>query len=138
MATSIFDNKEIVPNKDDLKEVLKENLNIWNQLMDYLEEEYGPLKSEWIFYSKKAGWTYRVSNEKRNLIFLSPNDEYFLATINMSVYVSKVLLDIDLPEEIKNTIKETKSYREGKSVLIDIKNKEDLENIKTMLDIRDN
>lgn len=138
MATSIFDNKEIVPNEEDLKEVLKENINIWNQLIDYLEEEYGPLTSEWKFYSKNAGWTYRISNEKRNLIFLSPNDKYFIASINMSVNVSKILLDMDLPEEIKTIIKETKAYREGKSVLITIKNENDLENIKTMLNVRDN
>jgi len=89
MATSIFDIKERVPNEDDLKEVLKENLSVWNQLIDYLEKEYGPLQMEWKFYSKKAGWSNRVSNEKRNLIFLIPNDEYFIATVNMSNKVSK-------------------------------------------------
>jgi len=45
---------------------------------------------------------------------------------------------MDLPENIKDIIKETKAYREGKSVLIDIKNEEDLESIKTMLSVRDN
>ena len=137
MATSIFDKKEVIPGKDDLKEVLKENIAIWNELMDYLEGEYGPIKSEWKFYSKKSGWTYRVSNKRRNLIFLIPNNEYFISTVNMSVKVSEVLLDIDLPENIKEAIRKTKSYREGKSVMINTKNKEDLENVKTMLDIRD-
>lgn len=137
MTTSIFDNKEVVPDQDDLKEVLNESIDIWEELMDYLEENYGPLNGEWKFYSKNAGWTYRISNEKRNLIFLSPNDKYFLGTVNMSVKVSEILLDMDFPEKIKTTIKETKAYREGKSVIIDIKNKDDLEIIKTMLDIRD-
>lgn len=138
MATSIFDIKEIVPEEDDLEKVLKDSIDLWNQLMNYLEEEYGPITSEWKFYSKKSGWSYRVSNKKRNLIFLIPNDEYFIATINMSLKVVQILLDIDLPEEIKNTIKTTKNYKEGKSVLINIKNEKDLKNIKTMLEIRDN
>ncbi len=138
MATSVFDIKEIVPEEDDLEEVLKDSINLWNQLINYLEEEYGPITSEWKFYSKKSGWSYRVSNKKRNLIFLIPNDEYFIATINMSLKVVQILLDIDLPEEIKNTIKTTKNYKEGKSVLINIKNEKDLKNIKTMLEIRDN
>lgn len=138
MATSVFDIKEIVPEEDDLEKVLKDSIDLWNQLMNYLEEEYGPITSEWKFYSKKSGWSYRVSNKKRNLIFLIPNDEYFIATINMSLKVVQILLDIDLPEEIKNTIKTTKNYKEGKSVLINIKNEKDLKNIKTMLEIRDN
>jgi hypothetical protein len=137
MATSIFDNKEIVPNEDDLKNVLKDKIEVWNQLISYLEEEYGSLTGEWKFYSKNAGWTYRVTGKKRNLVFLSPNDEYFLVTINMSVKVSKILLDMDFKEEIKKIIKETKAYREGLSVLIEIKSENDLEDIKTMLNVRD-
>ena len=138
MATSIFDNKELIPDDNDLKEVLKENINIWNEFIDYLEDEYGLLKKEWKFYSKKSGWSCRISNKKRNLVFLIPNDKYFIATINMSVKVSEILLDMDFPSEIKSIIKETKSYMEGKSVLIDVKNEKDLEIVKTMLDIRDN
>ncbi|MGL6298371.1 MAG: DUF3788 domain-containing protein [Methanobacteriaceae archaeon] len=138
MATSIFDNKEIIPDEEDLKEVLKENMDLWNQLIKYLEEEYGPIKAEWKFYSKKAGWSYKVSNKKRNLIFLIPNDEYFIATVNMSLKVSEILLDIDLPKDIKNIITKTKAYSEGKSILINIKNNEDIKNIKTILNIRDN
>jgi len=138
MATSIFDNKEIIPNDEDLESVLKGSLDIWNDLISFLEKEYGTLNEEWKFYSKKAGWSLRVSSKKRNLLFLIPNDTYFIATVNMGVKVSKIVLDLDISESTKNLIKEAKKYREGISILINIKNKEDLEDVKTILNVRDN
>ena len=138
MATSIFDNKEIVPNDEDLENVLKSSLGVYNKLIFYLENEYGSLTNEWKFYSKKAGWTLRISNEKRNLVFLSPNDDYFLITVNMGVKVSKIALDSDISDNTKDIIKQAKVYREGISILMEVRNEEDLEDIKTILNIRDN
>ena len=138
MATSIFDNKEIVPNDEDLEDVLKSSLDTFNSLVSYLEKEYGSLNKEWKFYSKKAGWTLRISGEKRNLLFISPNDDYFIATVNMSVNVSKIVLDLDISDNTKNLIKEAKIYAEGISILIEVRKQEDLEDIKTILNVRDN
>ena len=137
MATSIFDNKEIVPNDEDLEDVLKGSLDTYNKLISFLEKEYGALTKEWKFYSKKAGWTLRITGEKRNLIFFSPNDDYFLVTVNMSVKVSKIVLDLDISDTTKKLIKEAKPYAEGLSILIEVKKEEDLEDIKTILNVRD-
>jgi len=138
MPTSIFDNKEIVPNDEDLENILKSSLNAYNKLISYLENEYAPLTNEWKFYSKKAGWTLRISNKKRNLLFLSPNEDYFLVTVNMGVKVSKMVLDSDVSDNTKDLIKQAKVYAEGTGVIIEVRNEKDLEDIKTILNIRDN
>jgi len=138
MPTSIFDNKEIVPNDEDLEDVLKSSLDTYNKLISYLENNYGQLTNEWKFYSKKAGWTLRISNKKRNLLFLSPNEDYFLVTLNMGVKVSKMVLDSDVSDNTNELIKEAKVYAEGISILVEVRNEEDLEDIKTILNIRDN
>jgi hypothetical protein len=96
------------------------------------------LKKEWKFYSNQAGWTLRISSEKRNLVFISPNDSYFLVNINMSVKVSKIVLDLDISDNTKDLIKQAKVYQEGTGVLIEVRNEEDLEDIKTILNVRDN
>ena len=138
MATSIFDNKEIVPIDEDLEDVLKNSFDSFSKLISFLESEYGALKKEWKFYSKKAGWTLRVSNDKRNLVFISPNDDHFFVTVNMSVKVSKIVLDLDISDNTKDLLKQTKPYAEGKSVLIPVRKDVDLEDIKTLLNVRDN
>jgi len=138
MATSIFDNKEIVPNDEDLEDILKSSLDVYNKLISFLKNEYGLLTTEWKFYSKKAGWTLRISNKKRNLVFFSPNEDYFLVTVNMGVKVSKIALDSDISDNTKDLIKQAKVYAEGISILIEVRNDEDLKDIKTILNVRDN
>lgn len=137
MATSIFDNKKTVPTDEDLEDVLKSSLTVWNDLLDYLENEYGALSKEWKFYSKNSGWSYRIASEKRNLLFLLPNIDFFIVTVNMGVKISKIVLDSDISNETKDIIKQTKIYREGISILIKVENKDDLEDIKAILKIRD-
>ena len=138
MATSIFDNKDQQPNEDDLKKVLKSKIDVWNHLFKILEDKYGIIKTEWKFYSKKAGWSLKVSNEKgKNLIFLLPNDNYFIATINMGVKIKEQVLQSDISDKNKKLIEESKIYTEGISTLFKITNKDDLEDMITILRIRD-
>ena len=114
---------------------MKNSLDAYNKLISYLENEYDPLTNEWKFYSKKAGWALRISNKKRNLVFLSPNEDYFLGTVNMGVKISKIALNSDISDNTKDIIKQTKVYTEGISILIKVRNEEDLEDIKTILNI---
>ncbi|MFV0395612.1 MAG: DUF3788 family protein [Coprobacillaceae bacterium] len=137
MATSIFEDKQQIPTIEEVEMSLKEVLSVWEHLLDYIEQHYGKLQNEWKFYSKKAGWTYRVSNDKRNIVFLTPNDSYFLVTINMSEKVGKQVLSASVSEDVKTMIKEARVYMEGIGILLKIGNKNDLEDIKTILEIRD-
>ena len=139
MAIGIFDNKEIVPNDEDLENVLKGSLSVYNELISFLENDYGPLTNEWKFYSKEAGWTLKISNKKRNLLFFSPNEDYFLVTVSMGMKVSKIVLDSDISDNTKDLIKQATVCGGGnRYILIEIRNEEDLEDIKTIINIRDN
>lgn len=138
MATSIFNKKENKPTDEELNKVLKTSLDTWNYLFDYLEHSYGILTKEWKFYGNAAGWTLRISNEKgKNIVFLAPNDNHFLLNINMSVKVKEEVLQADISEENKRKLENAKVYQEGTSILINIENENDLNDIKTILSIKD-
>ena len=139
MATSIFDNKDQQPNENNVEKVLKSNYNVWEHIIEYLQSKHEVIETEWKFYSKTAGWCLKISNEKgKNLMFLLPNDNYFIATINMGVKIKEQVLQSNISDENKKIIENTKIYAEGISALFEIKNKTDLEEIKTILSIRDN
>lgn len=66
-----------------------------------------------------------------------PNNDFFIVTVNMGVNVSKIVLDSDISNGTKDIIKKAKKYMEGISILINIENEDDLNDIKTILKIRD-
>jgi len=138
MATSIFDEKEYQPTDNDLEQALKSSIAVWDLLFDYLRYHYGNLETEWKFYSKKAGWTLRITDSTgKNILFLSPNDNHFLVTVNMSEAVKEKVLQADISEENKAILKNAKVCITA-PLLTTIKDKKDLEDIKTVLSIRDN
>lgn len=139
MATSIFDKKDQQPDEDDLEEVLKTSLCIWELFMDYLKSKHDVIETEWKFYSKNSGWCLKISNEKgKNIAFLLPNNNYFIITINMGVKIKEQVLQTNISEKNKKVIESAKIYVEGISVLFIIKTVKDLEDIETILSIRDN
>ena len=138
MATSIFDKKEYQPEYNDLQNALKSSGCAWEGFIEYLQERYGVIETEWKFYSKSAGWCLRVFGEKRNIVFLSPNDNFFVTTVNMGVKVKEQILRSNISECNKKLIDDAAIYAEGISVLFTIKNEDDLNDIKTILNIRDN
>lgn len=138
MATSIFDKKEEQPTDNDIKEALKKCIDVWDNLIEYLKYKYECINSEWKFYSANAGWCLRISNKKgKNILFLLPNSNYFIATVNMSVKVKEEVLVSSISKENKMLIEVAKVYMEGLSVLFPIIDKKDIEDIKTILSIRD-
>ena len=139
MATSIFDKKEEKPNDNDLEKVLKTNFNVWEDFVEYLQSKHEVIETEWKFYNKNSGWCLKISNEKgKNIVFLLPNDNYFIVTVNMGVKTKQKVLKTNISEENKELIENAKVYVEGISVLITIRDKKDLEDVKTILNIRDN
>ena len=56
----------------------------------------------------------------------------------MSVKVSKVVLDSDISDNTKDLLKNAKVYQEGTGVQLKVRAEEDLEDIKIILNIRDN
>lgn len=137
MATSFYDDKNIIPNVENVPVILKDCFSVWQELIKYLEDSYGELTFEWKFYGKSSGWSYRISSKKRNLVFLLPNEDYFLVNINMGVKVATKVLEANIDEEIKTMLANAKVYQEGTGVLLKITKVEDLNNIKTILQIRD-
>ena len=139
MATSIFDKKDQQPDEDSVEKVLKSNYSVWEQLIEYLHDKHEVIETEWKFYSKNSGWCLKISNEKgKNLIFLLPNDNYFIATINMSVKIKELVLQANISTDNKKLVGDSKIYMEGISVLFMVNDKIDLEDVKTILSIRDN
>lgn len=137
MKISVFLDKSRVPTMSDVEKKLKDAYAVWGHLLQYLEHRYGTLTNEWKYYSKTSGWCYRIAGSKRNIVFLSPNQGCFYVNINMGENIGKKIVQSSVSKEVKTMIKEAKVYQEGIGIMITIKNIKDIDDVKTILSIRD-
>ncbi len=135
MATSLFDQKDQLPTQELLHRALGQSLSLWEESIAFLERRQAGIVSEWKFYSKKAGWCLKLANSKgKNLLFLLPQDGYFIATVNMGEKLREQVLQLDLQEKNKQLIRDATVYAEGISVLFSIQDADDLADLKLLLE----
>lgn len=138
MSKSIFDDKSSKPTELELQQVLGKQNKEWQGFINYIQENYGNIIQEWKFYSKSAGWCLRVSENKgRNIVFLLPNKDYFIVTINFGTKIVNDILKSRVTDINKQKVMDAKVYMEGISILIEVRNNKDLDDIKMILSIRD-
>jgi hypothetical protein len=138
MSESIFDNKTIKPSINELNKVLGRSSEYWNDFRRHIEEKYGPLTEDWKFYNQKSGWTLKVLKKKRNLFFMIPVEGFFKITFVFGDKAVSVIEKSDLPKEIINTLKDARKYMEGRGIQIDVKDLQDVKNIKKLVEIKVN
>jgi|JI10StandDraft_1071094.scaffolds.fasta_scaffold715514_2 hypothetical protein len=133
---SIFTQKNTIPTKQDLKTALNKTVEMWDKLLIYALEIYPEAKLEWKFTSEKFGWSFRISDKKRVLIYLLPRENYFKVAFVFGQKAFNKIIESKIDSNIIASLKAAKVYKEGRGIRIDIKDNSLLKDIKILLLIK--
>jgi hypothetical protein len=136
MDSSVFPLKEIVPGDQDLLRELKESYNLWNSIRDYVQKTAPYSAEEWKYSGKKFGWSFRVTDKKRVIVYLLPREAYFKVAFVFGQKATDTILNSTISDTIKNELLEAKVYAEGRGIRIDVRDPGVLEDIKRLIDIK--
>jgi hypothetical protein len=136
MDISCFIDKNIVPNETELKNVLRNTFALWNEIRSFVIEKYPNAKEEWNYPGVKYGWSYKIKDSKRAIIYLLPRNNYFKVAFVFGMKATEEILNNSIDEAIKNELKLAKVYAEGRGIRIDIKNKAVLKDIYELIEIK--
>lgn len=136
MDISCFIDKNIVPNEAELKNALRNTFALWNEIRSFVIEKYPNAKEEWNYPGVKYGWSYKIKDSKRAIIYLLPRNNYFKVAFVFGMKATEEILNNSIDEAIKNELKLAKVYAEGRGIRIDIKNKAVLKDIYELIEIK--
>lgn len=77
MGISIFACKTSLPTVEDLKLALYDKFDLWMNIRDFVFEKYLKAIEEWNFPGQKYGWSFRIKDKRRAIIYLLPRDGFF-------------------------------------------------------------
>lgn len=135
-GSSIFMNKAEVPNTEALQKGLKESFLFWENVVLLTFEHYPKGKPEWNFPGKKYGWSFRIKDKRRAILYLLPHDGYFQVAF---IFGDKAVNEIqasDIPEDLKTELAGARKYAEGRGIQIDIHDDSDLPTISKLIAIK--
>jgi len=132
---SIFSDKELQPNQRELSDRLGASYNLWQQIEDIVVEQYPAAKKEWNFPGKKYGWSYRIKDKKRAIIYLLPREAYFKVAFVFGDKAVEKIMQSNVNDAIKKELQSTKKYVEGRGICFDA-NEKSLKDIKVLVTIK--
>ena len=136
MDTSIFIEKTNKPEQKDLITALGKTYNLWQDIVNLVYLKYPGAVSDWNFPGQKYGWSFKIKDKKRAIIYLLPRDKRFLVAFNFGQKAFEKIMDSNISEEIKHSLESANVYVEGRGIRIEVKNRKSLKDISQLIDIK--
>jgi hypothetical protein len=130
--TNAFIGKPEEPTRHELAVALGKTQALWDQLLADLAKEFHIDLQVWHCYSRKAGWSMRLKNGKRTILYLSPCRGGFRASFALGDQALTAARQSGLPVRVVRMINEAKRYSEGTPVRIAVKGPKDIPVIKKL------
>ena len=136
MALSAFDDKASPPGTRELDEVLGAASGLWTRLKADLQSAHGPLVEEWSFSGKAYGWSFRLKQGKRAIVYMTPCRRFFLASFALGEKAWRAAHGLGLPESILAILDAAPEYPEGRGVRIPVRRVSDVKCVERLAAIK--
>ncbi len=136
MALSAFDDKLKPPGEDDLRRMLGRSNVHWDDLRKSVAAQYSPVDEAWNFAGAKYGWSLRLKRKNRTVLYMTPCEGHFLVGLVLGGKAIAAARDANLPDSVLTIMAEARKYAEGTGVRIEVRNRKDLQNVKSLAAIK--
>ena len=130
-TVNAFIGKTTRPKEAELTAALGATAALWKQLVDWMAEQ-GAGESEWNSSGAKHGWSLRLKQKKRNIVYLIPCAGCFRAAFALGDKAVAAARKGDLAKSTLKIIDEAPRYAEGTGVRLMVKAEKDLAAIKKL------
>ena len=121
MAFTGFYEKTKEPTEKELEEALGPAIELWDELRRLIARELPPLAEEWVFGGQKYGWSLRLKQKKRAVLYMKPLEGRFLASFAFGEKAVQAAHKSGLPVSVLKLIDDAPRYAEGRAVRLEIK-----------------
>ena len=136
METIVFRDKDVIPEEGILKEKIGAKYELWSIIKKYVHDHLPEAKDEWNFPGRKYGWSFRIKDRKRAIVYLIPIQQGFRVGMIFGNKALKKIVKSDISEKIKKVLLNARAYAEGRGIQIDVSNEKDLWNVEKLIDIK--
>ena len=133
MTLSVFKEK---PAQEDLERCIGPAFSIWEEIRCYVLSKNPDVVEEWHTSGKKYGWTFRIKDRKRAIVYFIPTLNSFKLGFVLGGKATDKALTSTIDSKIKDIIRAAPVYAEGRGFRIDWHDIKNTEDIKVLLQIK--
>ena len=136
MSIGAFTDKKQQPTEEEILAMIGPKLPLWQELIQFIRENY-PVEEDFKFlYGKKYGWALRFRIRRQLLTSLYPTAGGFTAQVNLSPEAVEQALAMQPGKNVQDAIARAHPYPEGRWLFIPVESADDVEDVKRLLTLR--
>ena len=136
MDTSIFMDKTLIPTDSDLAGALAGRYEFWRSIKEYVHLKYPAAMDDWNYPGIKYGWSFRIKDKKRAIVYLSPRDGYFKVAMVFGQKATDKIMNSVVSASIKEELAGARVYTEGRGIRLEIRDGLVIPDIMELIDIK--
>jgi len=126
MALSALDDGSRPPEAAEIRGVLGKSAALWDRLIARVAGEHGGITEQWNFSGAKVGWSLRLREKGRVVVYMTPQAGAFLVGIVLSERAASAARRGDVPESVRALIDGAPRYAEGRGIRLTVASRGDL------------
>lgn len=108
----------------------------WSELVSWISRNLGVSQQEWKSSGKKHGWSLRLKQKDRNIVYLSPCDGCFRVSLALGDKAMEDARHTPLSRAAASAVKSAPHYAEGWGVRLTVESPRDLPDVRTLAAIK--
>lgn len=118
MALSVFDDKDNCPTAREVECMLGGAAAAWRRLVARIAERHPPIAERWTHAGKSFGWSLRLVQRDRVVLYLTPRAGSFLVGVVLGERAVEAVRAAGLPDAVLALIEAAPRYAEGRGVRV--------------------
>lgn len=136
-APNAFLGKPDPPTDAEVAAVLGPAAPLWTELIQEVTSDAGKMTQEWKGVSvNKYGWSLRLRQKGRNIVYLSPCNGCFKVAFVLSDKAVKAANNAHLPKKLADALAVAPHYPEGTGLRLNVNRANDLPAIRKLAQIK--
>lgn len=107
-------------------------MGVWEALREHLATEYAPLTEQWSFAGMKYGWSLRMIQKKRTILYMTPQERRFLVGFALGEKAVEAARAAGPSRSVIDVIDNATKYAEGRAVRLEVRYKKDVPDIEKL------
>lgn len=134
---SVFGEKEACPDDAGLRSALGMRAHTaWKKLVERVGEAWGPSTAEWKFSGARYGWSLRLKQRERIVLYLIPQKGSFLAGVVLGDRAVAAAREAGLPPSILALLDAARRYAEGTGIRVPVAKQTDLAPVEKLVALK--
>jgi hypothetical protein len=125
------------PNETELTAALGPSARLWSEFVEWMAAVEGVAGQEWKGVCvNKYGWSLRLKQKSRNIVYLGPGKDCFMVSFVLSDKALKAAKEERLPKAVAEVLAAAPRYPEGNGVRLVVHRSSDLPAIRKIAAIK--